>query len=123
MQADLENQIRQIDTANYSNIQWIDSAINFGTVDLGEKVKLVYNFKNTGDKPLFITEVRPGCGCTVANYTKGAVLPGQQGKIEADFDSGHGSAGRVRKGILVTCNALNAPRYQLIFWGEVRDNK
>src|SRR5690606_6968881 len=63
----------QTDTANFSTIHWIDSLKDFGSAKMGDKVKLVYTFENTGDKPLFITQVRPTCGCTVADYTKTAV--------------------------------------------------
>src|SRR5258708_6667739 len=74
-------QLHQIDTANYTTIKWMDSVKDFGTVPQGEKVKIVFHFLNSGDKPLFIASVKPGCGCTLADYTKSAVLPGGQGEV------------------------------------------
>jgi hypothetical protein len=110
------------DSANFTQVQWRDSAIDFGTVTKGEKVHIKYACKNTGDKPLFIYYVRPGCGCTVADYTKAAIPPGGTGEINAEFDSNHGSAGQVRKTISVQTNTTNASP-KLIFFGTVKDNK
>lgn len=108
------------DSANFTTVQWVDTAVNFGTVTKGEKVHIKYTCKNTGDKPLFIYYVRPGCGCTVADYTKAAIMPGKTGEVDAEFDSNHGSVGEVHKSINVQTNTFNAsPR--LTFTGTVND--
>ncbi len=121
LQSSLTDQVHQIDTANYTLIEWIDSAKNFGTVTKGEKVKVDFRFKNAGDKPLFLASVRPSCGCTVADYTKGAILPGQEGAVKAEFDSNHGFPGHIRKSINVTSNSKNKPIFNLVFEGEVKE--
>ena len=107
------------DTANYTQIHWIDSLKDFGTIPFGEKVKISYAFENTGDKPLFITNVRPTCGCTVADYTHTAVLPGKKGNVTAEFDSNHGTPGSIRKSIVVSSNTVNDRNYVLAFTGTV----
>ena len=43
------------DTLNYTEIQWIDSVANFGTVKMGEKVEVKFKFKNVGTKTTFKT--------------------------------------------------------------------
>src|SRR3982750_2004587 len=73
------------DSANFTQVQWHDSVVNFGTVTKGEKVHIKYSCKNIGQKPLFIYYVRPGCGCTVADYTKAAIPSGGTGEINAEF--------------------------------------
>jgi hypothetical protein len=70
---------------NFTTVKWNDTAINFGTVTRGEKVHIKYICTNTGNKPLFIYYVRPGCGCTVADYTKAAIMPGKTGEVNAEF--------------------------------------
>ncbi len=115
------DQTHQFDTANFTTIQWLDSTKNFDTVTQGEKVKIVFRFLNTGNKPLFLSEVRPGCGCTLADFTKGAILPGKQGEVTAEYDSNHGFANQpVRKSVFVTCNAKNKLHSNLIFTGYVK---
>ncbi|MEP7320000.1 MAG: DUF1573 domain-containing protein [Panacibacter sp.] len=106
------------DSANFTLVQWIDSTVDFGTVTKGEKVHITFKCKNVGDKPLFIYFVRPGCGCTVADYTKAAIAPGGTGEVNAEFDSNHGMPGTVRKNITVQTNTIN-PSPTLIFTGTV----
>jgi len=116
-----KDQAHQLDTANYTTIKWIDSVKDFGNVIHGDTVKIVFNFLNTGSRPLYLAEVRPGCGCTLADYTKGAVLPGQQGQVIAQYDSNHGAPNQqVHKSVTVTCNAKNSSRTILIFNGFVK---
>ena len=54
------------DSTKFTTIQWIDTAIDFGTKTMGELVNITFRCKNTGDKPLYLFDVRPSCGCTVA---------------------------------------------------------
>ncbi|WP_191967880.1 DUF1573 domain-containing protein [Rhizosphaericola mali] len=107
------------DTANYTLIKYIDSVKNFGTVKKGTQVKLKYTFQNVGVNPLYVINVQPSCGCTVADFTKGAILPGKIGEINASFDSNHGSTGSVRKSLIVTTNTTNDPNFVLAFIGNV----
>ena len=118
-----DSQVHQTDTANFTTIQWLDTVVNFGTVPQGQKVKITFKFQNTGMKPLFISSVRPSCGCTVANYSKGAVLPGEQGEVTGEFDSNHGNPGQIHKSIMVISNTKNHPDYTLRFEGEVKEKQ
>ncbi len=121
VQAGVINQGHQGDTANFTTIHWIDSVKDFGVVPFGEKVKIVFHFLNSGNKPLYISNVRPGCGCTLADFTKNAVLPGQQGNVTAEYDSNHGAPGQeVHKTVTVTCNARNETMSTLVFTGNIK---
>ncbi len=121
LQSSMKDQVHQFDTANYSTIKWIDSVKDFGTMIQGPKVKIVFHFLNSGNKPLYLAEVKPSCGCTLADYTKSAILPGQQGEVTAEYDTNHGMANQpVRKSISVTCNAKNKIKTMLVFTGFVK---
>ncbi|HEX5026258.1 MAG TPA: DUF1573 domain-containing protein [Agriterribacter sp.] len=102
-----------------TNIQWIDSAVNKGTIAEGEKIEIVYRFKNTGEKPLVIKDVRPSCGCTVAEKPLEPIAPGEEGSIKAVFDS-HNKPGPNHKTITVVANTQQET-YGLTF--EVLVNK
>ena len=106
------------DSARFTSVQWLDSVQDFGTAVKGEKVKINFKCKNTGNKPLFMYYVRPGCGCTVASYTESAILPGGIGEVNAVYDSNHGTAGNIRKTITVQTNTFNKSPI-LIFTGTV----
>jgi hypothetical protein len=107
-----------VDSANYTTIKWIDSIVNFGSVKNGEKITIKFRCKNTGDKPLVIISAKPGCGCTVADYTKGPILPGSEGLITASFDSKKFS-GEVHKYIMINTNTKNGNETTLTFTGTI----
>ena len=111
------------DTATYTTISWKDTIINFGTINMGEKTSILFEFTNTGNHPLYLTEVKPGCGCTVADYTKSAILPGAKGNVTASFDSNKSHPGTVAKNIFVTSNSINGITHTLTFNGEIQQLK
>ncbi len=80
----------------------------FGVVKKGQKVEHVYEVTNTGENPLIISQVKPGCGCTAPDYTKDPIMPGQTGKITLSFDSSSFD-GLVNKQAEVYANVEKAP--------------
>ena len=70
-----------------TSIALSESNFNFGNIKKGDKVEHIYEITNTGTNPLVISEVKPGCGCTVPEFTKEPILPGKKGKITLHFDS------------------------------------
>ena len=110
------------DTAHYTTAKWQDSLQNFGTVTRGKKVQIVFHVLNTGKNPMIISDARPSCGCTIADFTKSAIAPDSMGKVSASFDSNHGMPGRIHKSITVTSNT-NPVRKTLVFEGMVEDAK
>lgn len=85
-----------------------ESNFAFGKIKKGDKVEHVYEITNTGANPLVISEVKPACGCTVPDYTKDPILPGQKGKITLKFDSASFD-GLVSKQAEVYANVDKAP--------------
>ncbi|MEN8248222.1 MAG: DUF1573 domain-containing protein [Bacteroidota bacterium] len=45
-----------------------------------------FEFKNTGQNPVKITNVRSSCGCTTPSWTREPVLPGKSGFITAVYN-------------------------------------
>lgn len=74
-------------TGPSTTVAFSESDFKFGKIKKGDKVEHVYEVTNTGTNPLVISEVKPACGCTVPDYTKDPILPGQKGKITLKFDS------------------------------------
>jgi Protein of unknown function (DUF1573) len=106
------------DTTQLTTIQWIDSVKNMGRINEGQKLEVSFRFKNIGNKPLVIQSVRPGCGCTVADYPKEPISPGSEGEITGSFDS-HGRENLQRKEITVTANTKGSPYHTLYFEVDV----
>ena len=107
-----------IDTANYTKVQWEDTLKNFGSIHEGDSVLMNFKFKNKGKTALFILEVIPACGCTLTDYPRAAILPGEEGIITATFNS-LGHPGPIKKGIMVKTNTINKMLQKLEFSGEV----
>lgn len=77
---------------------------DFGDIMEGEKVEYAFKFTNTGNKDLVITSHTTTCGCTVPEYPKGAIAPGEGGVIKVAFNS-KGKEGRNNKTITISTNA------------------
>lgn len=70
-----------------TNLALSEPEFDFGKIKKGDKVEHVYEVTNTGKNPLIISSVVPTCGCTVPEFTKDPIMPGQKGKITLKFDS------------------------------------
>jgi hypothetical protein len=104
-----------------TTVQIIDTAYNFGKVVNGDKVEYNFRFKNTGKKPLIITNTAASCGCTVAEKPEQPVMPGETSFIKVVFNS-KGKVGHNEKSITVTSNA-NPEFPALLLTGEVTESK
>ena len=100
-----------------TTVQLIDSVYNFGTATEGEKVTYNFRFKNSGKKPLIITNTSASCGCTVPEKPDKPVMPGETAFIKVVFNS-KGKVGHNEKTITVSSNAY--PEFPpLLLKGEV----
>ena len=92
---------------------------NWGTVKPGDnplKAKVV--LKNTGDKTLNVTEVKPGCGCTTAPISKSAIEPGDTASLSINLNIGS-NASDVSKSIRITSNDEKNPTKHLYLKAKV----
>lgn len=81
---------------------------DFGTITEGDKVRHTWTVKNTGQQPLFISNVQTSCGCTAPSFSKEPILPGTEGVITLEFNSA-GKEGIVNKNALIMANTDNSP--------------
>ena len=86
-------------------ITFAESKHDFGKIKEGDVVKHTFKFKNTGNQPLLVSEVRVTCGCTTPDWTKTPVAPGENGFITAQFNS-TGKPGQNHKVITVVSNSV-----------------
>ena len=84
---------------------------DFGDVKEGDKKEYTFEFTNTGEVPLLISNARSTCGCTVPKFTKNYVKPGKSGEINVAFDS-HNLIGAQTKPITIIPNTY--PRETVI---------
>lgn len=79
---------------------------DFGTITQGDQPSYSFAFKNTGASDLIISSAVGSCGCTVPEYPKQPVKPGESGKIKVSFNS-NGKNGRQQKTVTLTTNTAS----------------
>jgi len=79
----------------------------------GSILKTQFKITNTGDEPLKITNVRPGCGCTVVSYDS-VIAPGKSGFIKPEVNLKGFHPGEMSRGVTVNSNAANDPTIHLM---------
>ncbi|MEM9023677.1 MAG: DUF1573 domain-containing protein [Bacteroidota bacterium] len=80
-----------------------ESTHDFGTIEQDSENKHVFQFTNNGDNPLIINNARGSCGCTVPNYPKEPIAPGETGEIEVVYKPGK-QEGSQTKTVTITAN-------------------
>ncbi len=96
-----------------------DNTIDYGTVNKDDDSGLrSFEFTNTGDEPLIITNVQSTCGCTIPTKPTEPIAPGKTGKIDVKYNM---HTGPIRKTITVESNAINVEegRVAIKIKGEV----
>jgi hypothetical protein len=106
------------DPSRYTTIQWLDSTKDYGKIAEGQQLDVIFRFRNTGSYPLVISQVRPSCGCTVAEQPQAPIAPGSEGRIKATFNS-QGRSGVNHKTLFVTANTSGHRSWSLNFVVEV----
>lgn len=86
-----------------AQITFKTETIDYGTVDKASNGVRVFEFTNTGNSPLVITDVKSSCGCTIPKKPEKPVLPGESGEIEVSYDTKR--TGIFQKAITVRSNA------------------
>jgi hypothetical protein len=95
-------------------VAWLtETSHDFGDLKQGKPVFFAFKFKNISAEPLVIETVRTTCGCTAAQYTEDAILPGESGEINMEYDAY--KAGTFKKKIRVF---FNTQKKAEILWIE-----
>ena len=84
----------------------------------GLEVYVDGEFKNTGKKPIIISEAHGSCGCTVPKWPHDPILPKKKGVIHVTYNTDH-RAGPINKTVTITSNAME-PSTVLHITGTVK---
>lgn len=102
-----------------AKIEFKTDVIDYGTIEKGSDGVRVFEFTNTGNAPLIISNVKSTCGCTVPKKPDGPIMPGETGEISVKYDTNR--VNPIRKTITVTSNA-DTPSVALKIKGLVVDS-
>jgi len=86
-----------------ATVSFTDTIHDFGTITFGEDAIYSFEFTNTSEVPLEITEVKSTCGCTIPEAPTTAIAPGATSKITVKYNTRR--SGIFEKGVTVYSNA------------------
>jgi hypothetical protein len=85
-----------------AKLNWSIDSYDFGKIPKDQPVTAKFSFENTGDQPLMIISAKGSCGCTVADFTKGEIQPGEKGEVTATYNAA--KVGVFNKTVTVNAN-------------------
>jgi len=89
-----------------ARIAFKETVHDFGTITQGTKVAYEFEYTNTGQAPLILSNVQTTCGCTASQWSRTPLPPGKTAKLLATYDS-KGKIGRQNKVLSILSNAQN----------------
>jgi hypothetical protein len=99
-------QAQDVKKASGPEITFNNLVHDYGTITQGANGDCAFKFKNSGNEPLIISDVRKSCGCTTPTWSKEPILPGQSGSVNVGYNTN--IVGTFSKTITVLSNANNA---------------
>lgn len=100
-----------------AQIEFEKNVHDYGTLKYGANGQCTFDFKNTGNAPLIISNAKGSCGCTVPSWPKEPIAPGKTATITVRYDTKR--PGAINKSVTITSNATNSPTKVIRIKGNV----
>jgi hypothetical protein len=100
-----------------AKIEFSKEVHDYGNIKYDGDPYCSFEFKNTGNEPLIISNAKGSCGCTVPEWPKEPIAPGAKGAIRVKYDTKR--PGPINKSVTITSNAINSPDMIIRIKGEV----
>ena len=85
-----------------AQIKFEKTTHNFGSFsESNPKVTCTFTYTNVGEQPLVVNQAIASCGCTVPEYTKTPVQPGEKGEIKVTYNGAGKFPGHFKKSITI----------------------
>jgi hypothetical protein len=105
------------EVSNGAQISFEKETHDYGTIKNGANGTCTFEFKNTGNAPLILSNAKGSCGCTVPTWPKEPIAPGATGVISVKYDTKR--QGAINKSVTITSNATNEPNKVIRIKGTV----
>jgi hypothetical protein len=93
-------------TGEFPSIKFDRIVHDFGNIANNEAVTTEFELTNTGKADLIIINASASCGCTVPEYQKTPIKPGESSKITVKFQTG--AEGQQQKTVTLVTNTEKA---------------
>ena len=88
-----------------AEIKFEKTTHNFGSFSEKEPVvSCTFTYTNVGEQPLVVNQALASCGCTVPEFTKTPVQPGEKGVIKVTYNGAGKFPGHFKKSITIRAN-------------------
>ncbi|WP_308992614.1 DUF1573 domain-containing protein [Mariniflexile litorale] len=95
--------LRDANASKFPVLEFNETEHDFGEIEKNQSVETVFSYKNTGNAPLVITEIKSSCGCTVPeNWSREPLAPGKTGQFTVKYNGA--GPNKITKTITVTAN-------------------
>ena len=100
-----------------AQIEFAKEEHDFGNMKQYGDASTAFKFTNTGTEPLIISNAKGSCGCTVPQWPKEPIAPGESSEIKVKYDSKR--VGPINKSVTITSNAANEPTKVIRIKGKI----
>ncbi|HAS35358.1 MAG TPA: hypothetical protein DCS15_02640 [Flavobacteriales bacterium] len=84
-------------------MEFSEPLYDFGDIAQGDRVNYNFTFTNNGTSDLVIASAKGSCGCTVPDWPKRPIKPGETSEIKVEFNS-TGKKGKQHKKVTIVAN-------------------
>lgn len=91
-----------------AEIEFEKTVHDFGKLKQHGDASTEFKFTNTGSEPLIISNAKGSCGCTVPEWPREPIQPGETSSIKVKYDSKR--LGPINKSVTITSNGSEQPK-------------
>ncbi len=95
-------------TESGAKIEFVSETIDYGTIAHNADGNREFQFTNTGNEPLIITNAKGSCGCTVPTWPKEPIAPGASDVIKVKYATNR--VGAFKKTVTLSTNTGEAAK-------------
>lgn len=105
-------------TENGAEITFEKTTHQFGEIPFNGNGTYEFVFKNTGNEPLILSQPKSSCGCTVPEWPKKPILPGETEVIKVTYKNTN-RPGSFSKYVTIFSNAKTNKEVKLYIKGKI----
>jgi hypothetical protein len=102
-----------------AKIEFEKDVHDYGTIKQHANGAYEFKFKNTGNEPLMISNAKGSCGCTVPEWPREPIAPGESATIKVKYDTKR--VGPFSKSVTIQSNAVNDATKTIRIKGNVEE--
>ncbi len=99
---EMKKEMEQVEQVTGAQINFESKIVDYGEIEKGSDPLRKFAFVNDGTEPLVIKTAKGSCGCTVPDYPREPILPGESGVIDVRYDTNR--MGQFQKTVTLSTN-------------------